>query len=75
MKFYLICCMDNISDAGMIPYDDRPKFMHDYKDMAENELLRLKQRFPEREFFLFESICVAREQVTGTGIIEIEAVK
>lgn len=50
--------------------DGRPSYIHHTKDSAERELLRLSKE-NNFEYYLFESIATARDQITGTGLIEI----
>jgi len=43
-----------------IPEGSRPTYLHDDKDKAESELLRLQARNPAHYFTLFESVATAR---------------
>lgn len=79
-KCWMIVCMDdrNIEihgDHSHIRRDvGRPKYIHHTKESAERELLRLTKE-TNSDFYLFESVETAREQITGTGIIETVAIE
>jgi hypothetical protein len=64
MKLWLIVNLFEVElfdpgDKGIIPHRARPSFIHDDKDKAENELLRLQAKHPGAQFVLFESAAKA----------------
>ena len=61
MKYWLIVNVSNLSGADgkpgfFINQYSRPTYLHENKELAEKELLRLQQKFPQYEFLLFEAV-------------------
>ena len=54
---------------GKIPHNHRPKYVHDSKSSAEDELLRLQQNHPYDDFILFEAVATVR-QVDDVWFVE-----
>jgi hypothetical protein len=76
-KCWLIVNTEDVSiydKVGDIPSKRRPSKIYCDKDIAENELLRLKQNYEYGEFVLFEAVEIAVAQVTGTGLFEIQMI-
>lgn len=74
MKYWVIINMTCIIDIGSdhLATKYRPKFVHEDKKSAENEILRLQQKYPNGKFFLFESVAMT-ESVRGMkNIFRIE---
>ena len=52
----------NAFELGMvIPQKNRPDYLHLNKDQALNEITRLKYKYPECHFVLYESIAEYKE--------------
>jgi hypothetical protein len=56
-------------DENTIPRDQRPSFVHQDRESAEKELLRLASTYPG-EFVLFESIATTSKVLTRLGYVE-----
>lgn len=51
----------SLGQECIIPVERRPSFIHETRDQAEAELLRLSQQHPGGRFVLFEATHTARE--------------
>ena len=75
-KFWMIVVMGwgCLPENNKIEPKDRPKYVHQNKESAEVELLRLAQRFPDDQFFLLETVAFA-EQIPGTNVFRVESME
>lgn len=56
-----------------IPEHVRPTWLHYDKELAERELRRLKQKYPDGDFVLFESIAIMKELATNKGVFNLQS--
>lgn len=70
--FWMIVCFD-ADEVSFAQYDLRdnriPKRIYDIRDDAEQEILRLKHKFPLREFYLLQAVKAAEVNESKTLIV------
>lgn len=59
---------------ALSPFSGSPRFVHDDREEAERELLRLQKLNPRAELVLFESIAEAVPGVHDRGSLMIKAI-
>jgi hypothetical protein len=64
--------LDPSLDCEVIPEYRRPAYLYDNLGSAEQELIRLKAAYPNQDFYLFQSVAVARMRDTDPKTIIAE---
>lgn len=69
----LLECWTPWKETGRLDKEWAPTVFYFKKEFAEQELLRLQQKYPEGEFYIFEGIEYVVSSITVKGLKTIEA--